>query len=94
MAMVDLLETYREGIVTLTFNRPAKRNAMSLDMLAAMAETLNRHALDPLTRVLILTGAGDAFCAGVMRAPLRKTSCANFPQLDVLCFQNALYRAW
>ena len=28
MAMVDLLETYREGIVTLTFNRPAKRNAM------------------------------------------------------------------
>jgi 2-(1,2-epoxy-1,2-dihydrophenyl)acetyl-CoA isomerase len=64
MAMVDLLETYREGIVTLTFNRPAKRNAMSLDMLAAMAETLNRHALDPLTRVLILTGAGDAFCAG------------------------------
>ncbi|WP_423457596.1 enoyl-CoA hydratase [Ottowia sp. VDI28] len=74
MATVDLLETSQEGIVTLTFNRPAKRNAISLDMLAALAETLNRHALDPLTRVLILTGAGDAFCGGGDVSSMRNRS--------------------
>jgi enoyl-CoA hydratase/carnithine racemase len=45
-------------------NRPESRNALSLGMLRALLEELQRVALDPSVRVVILNGAGPAFCAG------------------------------
>ena len=53
-----------DGIVTLTFNRPEKRNAMSPDLHRAMHENLTRMRFDKRVRVLIVTGAGESFCAG------------------------------
>lgn len=59
-----LIERIEDGIATLTMNRPEARNAMSGPMMAAMAEALPRLAADQSVRVVVLTGAGGAFCAG------------------------------
>ena len=59
-----LIETFEDGVATLTMNRPEARNALSGPMGAALSEAVRRHAADPKTRVLVLTGAGGAFCAG------------------------------
>lgn len=52
------------GVSTLTLNRPESRNALSLGMLFALSDELQRVAIDPSVRVVVLTGAGPAFCAG------------------------------
>jgi enoyl-CoA hydratase/carnithine racemase len=52
------------GVSTLMLNRPESRNALSLGMLLALSEELRRAASDPSVHVLVLTGAGPAFCAG------------------------------
>jgi 2-(1,2-epoxy-1,2-dihydrophenyl)acetyl-CoA isomerase len=64
-AMTDhLLETHADGITTLTMNRPEARNAMSGEMLDALLAAMPRLANDPAVRLVVLTGAGGAFCAG------------------------------
>ena len=60
----QLIETFEDGVATLTMNRPSARNALTADMLAALADAAPRLALDPKVRVVVLTGAGGAFCAG------------------------------
>ncbi len=60
----DLLEVTKNGVATLTMNRPDRLNAMSRPMLTAMLEALPRLAGDADVGVVILTGAGRAFCAG------------------------------
>jgi 2-(1,2-epoxy-1,2-dihydrophenyl)acetyl-CoA isomerase len=59
-----LIETFEDGVATLTMNRPQARNAMSGEMMAAMTEALPRLAADHNVRCVVLTGAGGAFCAG------------------------------
>ena len=55
----------REGGITwLIMNRPEKRNAMSPQMHIEMDDALTELAVDSRTEVLVLTGAGEAFCAG------------------------------
>ncbi len=60
----DLLAVLDEGVLTLTLNRPEARNAMSGDMTAALADQLAKAELDPEVRCIVLTGAGNGFCAG------------------------------
>ena len=59
-----LIETHHNGIATLTMNRPEARNAMSGPMMDAMQQALPRLAADQSVRLVVLTGAGGAFCAG------------------------------
>lgn len=59
-----VLETFAQGVVTLTLNRPDRLNALSPDMLAQLTEALTRIAGDANVRALVLTGAGRGFCAG------------------------------
>ncbi|MFP6796177.1 MAG: enoyl-CoA hydratase [Pseudomonadales bacterium] len=59
-----LLETIDRGVATLTMNRPEARNALSPSMMAGLEEAIPRLASDPEVRVVVLTGAGRAFCAG------------------------------
>ena len=59
-----LLETFHDGVTTLTMNRPEARNALSGEMQTALAEALPRLAADRAVRVIVLTGSGGAFCAG------------------------------
>jgi 2-(1,2-epoxy-1,2-dihydrophenyl)acetyl-CoA isomerase len=60
----DLLERVEGGIATLTMNRPDARNALSTAMFDGLSEALPRLANDPKVRLVVLTGAGAAFCAG------------------------------
>jgi 2-(1,2-epoxy-1,2-dihydrophenyl)acetyl-CoA isomerase len=53
-----------EGVATITMNRPERRNALSGDMLAALARTLAAVETDDDVGCVLLTGAGGAFCAG------------------------------
>jgi enoyl-CoA hydratase/carnithine racemase len=53
-----------EGVVTLTLNRPAQFNTLSEEMLAALQGTVSRLANDKAARVVVVAGAGKAFCAG------------------------------
>jgi enoyl-CoA hydratase/carnithine racemase len=59
-----VLERRQGGIAFLTLNRPAQYNALSEDMLAALESTLDRLSTDGSVRVVVLGGAGKAFCAG------------------------------
>lgn len=52
------------GIATLTLNRPKALNAINRQMADEITEALARLAADVTVRVLLLRGAGDAFCAG------------------------------
>jgi trans-feruloyl-CoA hydratase/vanillin synthase len=59
-----LLVTREDGITTISFNRPEKRNAMSPQLHREMHQLLTELRYDKETRVIVLTGAGDNFCAG------------------------------
>jgi feruloyl-CoA hydratase/lyase len=62
---LQTVKVERDDATTIvTLNRPEKRNAMSPQMHFEMVEVLKDLAEDPQTRVLILTGAGDSWCAG------------------------------
>lgn len=60
-----LSETAGPGITRFTLNRPEKRNALSIELVEALLAALDKVENDPSQRVLILTGAGPAFCAGL-----------------------------
>jgi len=60
----ELLATLESGVLTLTLNRPQARNAMSLEMMAALQRQLAAAESDPAVRCVVLTGAGTGFCAG------------------------------
>jgi enoyl-CoA hydratase/carnithine racemase len=63
--MSELLLCERiESVAVITLNAPAKRNALSTEMLNALAEQLLALAADTTCRAIVLTGAGDHFCAG------------------------------
>jgi methylglutaconyl-CoA hydratase len=64
-AALLLSENPGPGIVQLTLNRPEKRNALSIELVEAFLAALTAAEADPQQRVLILTGAGPAFCAGL-----------------------------
>jgi len=66
-----LLEETKGNVRILTLNRPAKKNALSGDLIDAIIEGFASAAADDAIRVVGLTGAGDAFCSGADLAPKR-----------------------
>lgn len=60
----DLLADLDGGVLTITLNRPAARNAMSEAMNQALGQQLAAAELDPAVKCVVLTGAGQGFCAG------------------------------
>jgi len=60
----DLLAHVEDNIATLTMNRPERRNALSGAMLEALSRMLAQCETDAGIAVVLLTGAGGAFCAG------------------------------
>jgi 2-(1,2-epoxy-1,2-dihydrophenyl)acetyl-CoA isomerase len=63
-ASADLRYEVADGIGTLTLDRPDKLNAFTRDMIDGWAAVLSGAQQDPTVRVLVVTGAGRAFCAG------------------------------
>ncbi|MFD9497822.1 enoyl-CoA hydratase/isomerase family protein [Streptomyces sp. NPDC060035] len=66
-----LEHTVTDGVATVVISNPAKRNAMTADMWQDLPGLLERLAADRRVRVLVLTGAGDTFCAGADITSLR-----------------------
>jgi enoyl-CoA hydratase/carnithine racemase len=63
--MADLEYSVSDGIGTILLNRPHRKNAFTMPMIERWAEILRDARTDPDVRVVVLTGAGDAFCSGV-----------------------------
>jgi enoyl-CoA hydratase/carnithine racemase len=59
-----LLREDADGVATLTLNRPAQLNALSEALLAALQDAFDALAVDPAAKVVVIRGAGRAFCAG------------------------------
>lgn len=53
------------GVTTLTMNDPRRLNGWTLEMIVALKRALAEAAADPATHAVVLTGAGDYYCAGV-----------------------------
>ena len=60
----SLLVDDRGGVRTLTLNRPARKNALDSGLWDALRNALDEAGQDPEVRVLVVTGAGGAFCSG------------------------------
>lgn len=65
MSTDELIVDQCDGVLTLTLNRPERLNAISGPMLAALSAELDRANVNPEVRVVVLTGAGRGFCAGL-----------------------------
>ena len=60
----DLLFSVADGVATITLNRPERKNAFTFPMIEAWTEALQRCRTDAAIRVVVVTGAGSAFCSG------------------------------
>jgi enoyl-CoA hydratase/carnithine racemase len=81
-----LLRSDAGGIATLTLNRPAQRNALSIALMEAMVAELDRIKTDASVRVVIVTGAGSCFCSGHDLKELRSDpSRAFYEKVFGLC---------
>jgi len=60
-----LVDRPRDGITRITLNRPARLNAMTAELVAGIHKALDDIAVDASCRVVVLTGAGRGFCAGL-----------------------------
>lgn len=66
MTHYSTLRAHRDGaLLTLTLNRPEKRNALNPEMVDELTRALESAGADPSCGVVLLTGAGEAFCAGM-----------------------------
>jgi methylglutaconyl-CoA hydratase len=63
--MDHILYRTEAGIARIVLNRPEKRNALNAELIAGLREALSRSAQDPVVRVVLITGAGKDFCAGL-----------------------------
>ena len=63
-ASVLLRENDNSGVTTLTLNRPDAFNTLSVELLQTLLETLSDIAEDQSVKIVVLTGAGRAFCGG------------------------------
>lgn len=64
MSLNNILYEKAGGAVTITINRPHRLNALNIETVNEMMGALAQANADPDIRVVVITGAGDAFCAG------------------------------
>jgi enoyl-CoA hydratase/carnithine racemase len=69
-----------DGLTTLTLNRPSQFNSLSKDMLTALQAELTAIAASESVRVVVLAGAGKAFCAGHDLKEMRANHSKEFMQ--------------
>lgn len=69
---MDLLNEQKDGVLTLTLNRPDVLNALTLDMMKGIREALKKASTDKSVKAVILTASGRAFCAGADLGDLKK----------------------
>lgn len=62
--MTDVLVTTEKGLCTITFNRPERKNALTVQMYKDVVAALQAAAADPKVHVVLFTGNGDSFTSG------------------------------
>jgi enoyl-CoA hydratase/carnithine racemase len=73
MTAPPLLREDRDGVATLTLNRPRARNALTMELMAAIDAELTAIATDPAVLVVVIAANGPAFCAGHDMREMRAT---------------------
>lgn len=85
-----------DGVRRLTLARTEQRNALTPDLIAALTAELDRIDADGEARVLVLTGAGDAFCAGydlnLLESPGRPDAGSERDRVEALCSRLRVLR--
>ncbi len=69
MSYKDLIYDVRDQIATITLNRPERMNALSANLEVELHRAFDEADADPAAKVIVLTGAGAAFCAGFDQGP-------------------------
>ena len=83
--MADIEVTRSESIATVTINRPQRKNAVTGDMWAQLAETFRSLAADTEVRCVVITGAGGEFCSG---ADLAARSASGKPMHQLAAMRH------
>jgi 2-(1,2-epoxy-1,2-dihydrophenyl)acetyl-CoA isomerase len=78
-AAAEILVTASGGVATITLNRPAALNALTIPMKERLLAALDEAGRDPAVRAVVLTGSGRAFCAG---QDLRERLAPDPPSFD------------
>src|SRR5689334_14448025 len=68
----ELLVEQKDGVLTLTLNRPEVLNSLTMAMMAGLLDALKKAEKDAKIRCVVITAAGRAFCAGADLGDLRK----------------------
>ncbi|HLZ82424.1 MAG TPA: enoyl-CoA hydratase-related protein [Caulobacteraceae bacterium] len=92
-----LLRRVEDGVMTLTFNRPDKKNAITDEMYDALAESLGSAARDDAVRAILFLSTGDSFTAGndlasfarQSEAPRRRTDAPSNVERFIRAIANA-----
>lgn len=82
--MSDLEYMVEDAIATIRLNRPARKNSFTYEMIDAWADAVNTASADDAVRCVVLTGAGDAFCAGVDLDARKTVENAPYSRMQVL----------
>lgn len=84
--MSEVLTTRSEGVVTVTLNRPHRKNALTGELVEAAISALEEIARTPDDRAVVITGAGGAFCSGMdLGAPLEPDELTFMRRVGQLC---------
>jgi 2-(1,2-epoxy-1,2-dihydrophenyl)acetyl-CoA isomerase len=86
----SLLYTNADGVCTLTLNRPDVYNAFNEEQSAEILDALKKIAKDDSIRVVVLTGAGKAFCSGQDLQDVKKADGARSISESVLKRYNPM----
>ena len=82
--MSELLYEVKDKVATITLNRPDKLNAFTAGMIDAWAKSLGEAQADDNVNVVIVTGAGRAFCSGGDVGRMRQGARSAHPVACVL----------
>src|SRR5436309_1342005 len=89
--MSDPLLVDRDGaVVTLTLNRPERRNALSLELMLALTDRLRETAADDDARAIVLGAAGPVFCSGHDLRELRGRQETDYERIFAACSELML----
>lgn len=81
----ELLRESSGGVVQLTLNRPARRNALSQALLSQLGAALEEIASDPTARVVVLAAKGPVFCSGHDLSEMNGRSETEYRQIFEKC---------
>jgi len=87
-----------DGVLTVTLNRPEKKNAVNCEVMCSLYDAWQDLDADDDIRCAILTGNGDTFCAGMDLSEITKLSSGAKPENEyierALADPNVIYGAW